>query len=213
LRYSGGDASAVGHTFTGVIVHSDRCYLIWELFPVVGKPSKGRTGCVTSCHIVSPLGRVIVSVIVPLQQNLIRSLVHDRRRDPRSTLGSIFLDAGITNDLALSRRGPRFAFITRAKFVCASRRPVVNNIGDTMRFDLSWKSSWARQSLLSRCYLHPTMSNDGFSRLDPRLVKRRACKMLNRSYLSWMYPEGEFEGFEFSRNYFIYVLSFNYKKI
>jgi len=63
LRYSG-DVPAAGHTFTGVIVRGDRCYLIWELFPFVGKHHrKGRTGCVTSCHIVSPLGRIIVSAI------------------------------------------------------------------------------------------------------------------------------------------------------
>lgn len=54
LRYSGEDVPAAAHTFTGVIVRGDRCYLIWELFPVVGKTHRkdapGVWHRVTLCH-------------------------------------------------------------------------------------------------------------------------------------------------------------------
>lgn len=79
------------HTLTSLIVRGDRCYLIWELSPVAGmSPSERRTGCVTSCHIVSPLGwgyRLCHLACLSAQQNPISAA-----QDPKGSGDSRMAD-------------------------------------------------------------------------------------------------------------------------
>lgn len=106
-------------------------------------PSKGRTGCVTSCHIVSPLGRVIASAIsAPAKFD-----PSDRRRGSRVPRDRCFPTTA--RCYGRSRRYPGDS-VTRARY---SRERAALSMTSEADFDLSRKSA---TSLSGHRYLHPT---------------------------------------------------------
>lgn len=178
LRYSGGARSST-------YVHGG--YRTWwsmlsnlRAIPCRGvAPSKGRTGCVTSCHIVSPLGRVIVSAI-SARQNPIRSLVRSKkwRREVRGfervLRGNRYSlpDACITDDLSRYR-----AVVSISRFYYGARNSSrVNNIGNqhrAFRFIATGERVLATSPLSRRCLRSDDEPRDRSAPVKRRgLVKR-----------------------------------------